>query len=56
MGLLKGQIEYRKFKSGKSLTRKEAVLAQCYVCNGQEDSNARLQGLLMSTISVSSVS
>ena len=36
MGKIKGQLEYRKFKDGKPLTRKEAILAQCYVCNGEE--------------------
>lgn len=36
MGLIKGQLEYRKWKKKQRLTRKEAMLAQCYVCNGQE--------------------
>lgn len=39
MGKIKGQLEYRKFKDGKPLTRKEAILAQCYVCNGEEASS-----------------
>lgn len=39
MGILKGQKEYEKFKEGKELTRKQAILAQCYVCNGQKDSS-----------------
>lgn len=32
----KGAIQYEKFKAGKWLTRKEALLAQCYECNGFE--------------------
>lgn len=36
MSLLKGQKEFRKWKEGKKLTRKEAILAQCYECNGFE--------------------
>lgn len=37
MGYLKGQLEYKKWREGKLLTRKEAILAQCYVCNGEEE-------------------
>lgn len=33
----KGLREYRKFKEGESLTRGEAILAQCYVCNGMDE-------------------
>ncbi len=40
MGFIKGQIEFKKFKDGKSLTRKQAILAQCYECNGYEESQA----------------
>lgn len=39
MGKIRGQMEWEKFKSGKSLTRKQAMLALCYECNGFEDSN-----------------
>ena len=39
MGQLKGQAEYKKFLKGQSLTRKQAILAQCYACNGLESSN-----------------
>ncbi len=38
MGLVRGQKEFAKFKRGERLTRKEAILALCYDCNGQEDS------------------
>ena len=33
MGLIKGQLEYQRWKEGKSLTRKEVILAHCYECN-----------------------
>jgi len=36
MGIIKGSFEFKKFKSGKPLTRKQAILAQCYECNGYE--------------------
>lgn len=38
MGKIKGQLEYEKFKKNKPLTRKEAILVQCYICNGEEES------------------
>ena len=44
MGMIKGQKEYEKFKRGEFLTRKQAMLAQCYECNGFEDSNEDCQG------------
>ena len=44
MGMIKGQNEYRKFKEGKNLTHKQAILAQCFVCNGSEDSNEDCKG------------
>lgn len=44
MGLLKGQTEYRRFKKGEALTRGEAIKAMCFVCNGQEESNADCRG------------
>jgi len=31
---MKGQIYFEKFKRGESLTFKQAILAQCYECNG----------------------
>lgn len=39
MGKIKGQTEWENFKSGEKLTRKQAMLALCYKCNGFEDSN-----------------
>jgi len=44
MGMLKGEKEYRKFLEGQPLTRKEAMLAHCYQCNGLGESRADCQG------------
>jgi hypothetical protein len=41
---IKGASQYRQFQQGKSLTRKDAILAQCYVCNGQEESAEDCRG------------
>jgi hypothetical protein len=38
MGVIKGGKEYKKFKDGGKLTRKQAMLAMCYDCNGAEES------------------
>lgn len=38
MGVIKGQTEHRKWKNGKRLTRRQAILANCFICNGMEDS------------------
>ncbi|MGB2705648.1 MAG: hypothetical protein WBC74_02160 [Candidatus Omnitrophota bacterium] len=37
MGKLRGQKEALKFKSGGSLTVKQAVMAMCFLCAGEED-------------------
>ena len=34
MSLIKGQKQAQKFKRGESLTRREAILAMCYICSG----------------------
>ena len=34
---IKGASQYRLFKEGKPLTRKGVLLAQCYICNGEEE-------------------
>lgn len=44
MGAIKGHKEYRKWKRGEELTRKEAMLAQCFDCNGREESNTDCRG------------
>ena len=35
--LIKGARQYKLFQEGKLLTRKQAILAQCYICNGEEE-------------------
>lgn len=45
MGKMKGQAEYKKFQKGESLSPKKAILAHCFVCNGEEEgSNEDCQG------------
>ena len=46
MGMIKGQKEYEKFERGEKLSRKQAILAHCYQCNGFEESNEDCQGTL----------
>lgn len=42
--IIKGAYQYRQFQEGKPLTRKNAILAQCYVCNGEEEGGVDCQG------------
>jgi len=44
MGKIKGQNEYEKWFTGIKLSRKQAMLAHCYECNGFEESNRDCQG------------
>ena len=44
MGKIKGQTEYEKFLRGETLTKSKAIKAQCYMCNGFENSNEDCQG------------
>ena len=44
MGMLKGKIEYQKFKAGATLSFKQGVLAQCYCCNGFEEGGVDCKG------------
>lgn len=44
MGIIKGQLEYVKFGKGVRLTRKQAMLAKCYECNGFEESGVYCGG------------
>jgi hypothetical protein len=44
LGKIKGQAEYNKFKAGGKLTRRQAMLAHCFSCNGFEASNEDCQG------------
>lgn len=38
MGVIKGQTEHKKWEKGQRLTRRQAILANCFICNGMEDS------------------
>ncbi len=44
MSRIKGNKEYEKFQAGEKLTRKEAMLAHCYQCNGEEESAVDCRG------------
>ena len=37
MGKLKGQNEYKRFLQGDNLSPKKAILAHCFMCNGEID-------------------
>ena len=37
----KGQKDYERFLKGEKLTRKQAILANCYECTGFYDSGKR---------------
>lgn len=41
---LRGHMEYERSKKGEALTRKEAILAQCYVCNGLDEGGEDCKG------------
>jgi len=36
MAKLKGKLEYEKFQAGCTLSRRDAIAAFCYQCNGGE--------------------
>jgi hypothetical protein len=42
---MKGQKQYEKFKAGKPLTPKQAILAHCYECNGGPEGGNDCLGL-----------
>lgn len=42
---MKGQTHYEKFKRGESLTFRQAILAQCYVCNGGSEGGVDCLGV-----------
>ena len=44
MGQIKGANQYSKFKQGKPLTRKQAMLANCYQCNGENEGREDCKG------------
>ena len=40
MGGIKGKREFEMFKNSEHLTRKQAMKAKCFECNGEEKSRA----------------
>lgn len=42
---MKGSKQYEKFQRGEPLTFKQAILAQCYVCNGESEGGEDCQGI-----------
>ena len=42
---MRGFNQYEKFEKGLSLTPKQAILAQCYVCNGESEGGEDCLGL-----------
>ena len=42
---MRGQKQYEKFVRGESLTFKQAILAQCYVCNGGSEGGNDCSGV-----------
>lgn len=42
--IIKGQREYQKFIGGQRLTHRQAILAQCYSCNGSEEGGDDCKG------------
>ena len=43
-GRIRGRMEYENFEAGKPLSRKQAMLAMCYECNGSEESRIDCKG------------
>ena len=37
MSIIKGRLEQKKLLNGEKLTRRQAIMANCYVCNGEEE-------------------
>ena len=42
--MAKGSREYEKFLRGEHLSARQAILAQCFVCNGKEEGGTDCQG------------
>lgn len=42
---MKGKREYERFRRGEPLTHKQAILAQCYACNGLEEGGDDCKGV-----------
>jgi hypothetical protein len=42
---IKGRRQYEAFQAGKPLSFKGAILAQCYVCNGEDEGGVDCLGI-----------
>ena len=41
---MRGKREYERFKRGEPLSHKQAILAQCYACNGLDEGGEDCKG------------
>lgn len=41
---MRGRRDYERFQRGEGLTHKQAILAQCYVCNGLDEGGEDCRG------------
>ncbi|MBI5327303.1 MAG: hypothetical protein HZB80_03280 [Deltaproteobacteria bacterium] len=41
---MKGYKDYQRFRAGEPLSRKQAILAQCYICNGASEGGEDCRG------------
>lgn len=41
---MRGRKEYERFRRGEALTHKQAILAQCYACNGLDEGGKDCNG------------
>lgn len=41
---MKGKRDYERFKKGEPLTHKQAIFAQCYICNGLNEGGEDCKG------------
>lgn len=44
MATVKGRLQFESFEKGKALGMKDAILANCYACNGFEESTEDCEG------------
>lgn len=44
MGALKGKNHHEKWLKGNKLTRKQAMSANCYICNGENEGGVDCKG------------
>lgn len=42
---MRGKKHFERFKKGERLTHKEAILAQCYACNGLDEGGVDCKGV-----------